>query len=162
MKVTIYVWPMHQGNVVHASLRVHDSRNARGTYISFWPDDGIGKPQAKKGLKLKLSHRSTSVALLEHDIEAEGGRKPLAISIEPVDVQAIITYWAEVQKEPYQLRTLNCSSIVAECIHRGSGKPPSFKPSAEGYSRFGKVFGYGMWTPLQVMRYAQEVANGSS
>jgi len=51
----------------------------------------------------------------------------------------------------------NCSHIVAECLRIGSGKHASFKPNAGDYSKLGKVLGVGIWTPSQILKYAQEL-----
>ncbi|TCI01793.1 hypothetical protein EZV61_16110 [Corallincola luteus] len=153
MKATVYVWPRKDQNVGHAAMKIGS------TYISFWPADGIGKPQAKKGLKMKLSHAGTSVTSYRVDCDAEGGRQPIAIEINNFDAESALAYWQQIRRDGvrYQLRKKNCSSIVAECIHAGTNRKPSFQPKAEEYGRFGSVFGYGIWTPAQVLRYATEV-----
>lgn len=155
MSVKVYVWNQCGGNVGHASMQVDD------VYISFWPDDDLGKPQAKKGLKLKLSHKSIGVDSLADDIGNENGRRPTVIELDQIDLNknAVFEYWADVLEQGmrYQLRKRNCSSIVAECLYQGTKRKASFVPSASDYSRMGGILGYGMWTPAQVMRYAMEL-----
>ena len=57
----------------------------------------------------------------------------------------------------YQLAWNNCSTMVVNCLVKGSGQAPKFIPHAGHYSRLGRVLGIGIWTPHQVLRFVREL-----
>jgi len=148
--LTVYIWLPHGNMVGHASLAF------RSNYVSFWPEDSAGK----KDLKIKRSHPSHFMAALREDIEAEGNRQPIPITIQNIDDDALSRYVAElISNTPrYQLARYNCSHLVAECIKIATGKEPSFTPTAQEYGKLAKVLGWGIWTPQGVLRYARELS----
>lgn len=146
----VHVW-LPEGNMVgHASLSF-------GTdYVSFWPEDAAGK----KDLKIKRSHPGHFMSALREDIESEGGRQPVTITIQRVDEQKLSKYIADLMSNTprYQLARYNCSHVVAECLKVACEKAPSFNPSAHEYGRLGRTLGRGIWTPSEVLRYARELS----
>ena len=149
----VYVWPPHGNMVGHSSLSF-------GTdYISFWPADTAGK----KDLKIKRSHPGHFMAALQEDIYSEGGREPITVLIPCVNEKNLAKHISDlISNAPrYQLAKNNCSNIVADCLKVASGKTATFRPSAHDYGRLGKVLGRGIWTPNEVLRYANELANNS-
>lgn len=47
---------------------------------------------------------------------------------------------------------------VTLALYRGCKKrSPSFTPHAGEYNRFGRVLGWGIWTPAQVLKFAREL-----
>jgi hypothetical protein len=51
----------------------------------------------------------------------------------------------------------NCSHMVAKALIEGSNRKPSFTPHAGRYTKIGRVLGLGIWTPDQVLKFAQEL-----
>lgn len=149
----VHVWPPHGGMVGHTSL------SFGADYISFWPQDSAGK----KDLKIKRTHPGHFMAALQEDIRAEGGRQPITVVINNVNRTELAKHIANLiaNKPSYQLARNNCSNIVAECLEVACGAGPSFKPSAHDYGKLGKVLGRGIWTPNEVLRYANELARDS-
>ena len=146
----VHVW-LPQGNMVgHASLTFGTN------YVSFWPEDAAGK----KDLKIKTSHAGSFMNDLMEDIQAEGGRQPITVSIGRIDEAKLSRFIADLMSNTprYQLARNNCSHVVAECLQVACGRGPSFHPSAQDYGRLGKTLGRGIWTPNEVLRYARELA----
>lgn len=71
----VHVWGPHANMVGHASLSFGDN------YVSFWPEDAAGK----KDLKIKRSHSGAFMNALREDIELEGGRDPITITMHHYD-----------------------------------------------------------------------------
>ncbi len=96
---------------------------------------------------------------LQEDIEAEGNRQPLTITIYKYDKNKLRLFISELQSNVprYQLAKYNCSNVVAECLHTACNQKASFYPTAHDYGRLGKVLGRGIWTPFEVLRYAREL-----
>lgn len=146
----VHVWQPHDNMVGHASL------SFGGNYVSFWPEDSAGK----KDLKIKRSHPGTFMNALHEDIQAEGNRHPISVIIPHTNEANLSRFIADLMADTprYQLAKYNCSHVVAECLKVACEKEPNFKPSAHEYGRFGKIFGRGIWTPNEVLRYARELA----
>lgn len=146
----VHVWPPHSNLVGHASLSFGTN------YVSFWPEDAAGK----KDLKIKRSHPGAFMRALEEDIQSEGGRKPITITLPNINADKLSRHVAElVSNTPrYQLAKYNCSHVVADCLKVACEKEPSFNPSAHDYGKFGKVLGRGIWTPNEILRYARELS----
>lgn len=146
----VHVWQPHENMVGHASL------SFGGNYVSFWPEDSAGK----KDLKIKRSHPGEFMVALSEDIQAEGGRQPITVTIKNIDADKLEDFILELQRQNprYQLAKYNCSNVVADCLHAACGKDPSFHPSAHDYGKLGKVLGRGIWTPNEILRYARELA----
>jgi len=49
------------------------------------------------------------------------------------------------------------SHIVAKALMEGANQKPSFTPHAGHYGKAGRFLGIGIWTPDQVMKFAQEL-----
>ncbi|HEY0923106.1 hypothetical protein [Rheinheimera pacifica] len=147
--VKVHIWLRDEKHVGHTALTIRD------VYVSFWPDGEAGK----KDLKIKTSHPGAYVESLEHDIENEGGRKPITIDIANLDEVPMLHYVNFLQNNVprYQIARHNCSHLVVDVLKRGANKKPSFKPNAAEYAKVGRILGYGIWTPANVMRYANEL-----
>lgn len=149
--VQVHVWMPNSEHVGHTALTVGD------VYVSFWPDGEAGK----KDLKIKRSQPGLFVQHLREDIANEGNRPPITINVDNVDETRILDYIASIQSDVprYEIAKNNCSHIVAMALIKGAGSEPSFKPSAGQYGRFAKIFGKGIWTPDQVLRFVKEIKN---
>ena len=97
---------------------------------------------------------------LHQDIQSEGGRQPITVIIPKVNEDKLEDFILALQKNipRYQLAKFNCSNVVADCLKVACEKEPSFNPSAHDYGKFGKVLGRGIWTPIEVLRYARELS----
>lgn len=146
----VHVWLPHGNMVGHASL------SFGADYISFWPEDSAGK----KDLKIKRSHPGHFMEALHEDIRSEGNRQPITVTILRFNADNLEDFILDLQRNRprYQLARYNCSSVVSDCLKVACGEGPSFYPTAQGYSRLGKILGRGIWTPYEVLRYARELA----
>ncbi|MFA0812902.1 hypothetical protein ACCI49_18490 [Microbulbifer epialgicus] len=146
----VHVWPPHGNMVGHASL------SFEGNYVSFWPEDGAGK----KDLKIKTSQPGQFMNALHEDIQAEGNRQPITVTIPNINAEALEDFILNLQRNTprYQLARYNCSNVVAECLKIACGREPSFYPTAQEYSKLGKFIGRGIWTPNQILQFARELA----
>jgi len=147
--VKVYVWLPENPYIGHVALSIQDS------YISFWPDSAAGW----KDLKKKTSQPGAFMQRLQDDIDNEGGRNPIIVELNDIDELKLREYIKGLQENPprYQLARNNCSHVVAECLLAATGKHASFKPHAGDYSKLGRVLGRGIWTPSQILKYAQEL-----
>lgn len=146
----VHIWPPAPGLVGHASISFET------TYVSFWPEGRAGKVD----LKIKRSHPGAFISALQDDIRSEGGRQPMTVGIKNYDRAKLARHIADlIENAPrYQLARNNCSHVVARCLEVACEKSASFVPNARDYSRAGKLFGCGIWTPNDVLRYAKELA----
>jgi len=96
---------------------------------------------------------------LHEDIQAEGGRQPTTVMILNINADKLEDFILDLQRNTprYQLAKYNCSHVVAECLNVACEMEPSFHPCAHEYGRLGKVFGRGIWTPSEILRYAREL-----
>ncbi len=147
--ITVHIWLADEKHVGHTALTVDN------VYVSFWPEDGAGK----KDLKIKRSHPGAFMTDLQDDIENEGDRQPISVRINNINKEALLDHIDKLQNNipRYQLARYNCSHVVAECLWAACSKKPSFTPSAKAYGKTGHIFGYGIWTPDQILRYAREL-----
>lgn len=147
--IKIYVWLPDGNNVGHTAMQV------RGTYISFWPEGGA----SAKDLKLKRSQPGAYADELKSDIDSEGGREPIVIELTNLDEYAILKYFAEIsQNKPrYQILRNNCSHMIAHCLMAGGNVQPSFVPHAGHYSNLARRLTIGVWTPDQILKFAEEL-----
>jgi hypothetical protein len=148
--VQVHVWMPHSQHVGHTAITINN------VYVSFWPDGQA----SKKDLKIKTSQPGAFMSELADDIRNEGNVHPITVTINGLNETEILNYIREIQLNTprYQLAKHNCSHVVAECLYAGSQKKPSFVPNAGAYSKLGTVLGRGIWTPDQILRYAQELA----
>ncbi|WP_444996411.1 hypothetical protein [Aliikangiella sp. IMCC44359] len=148
--LNVHVWLLHGNMVGHASL------SFGANYVSFWPEDDAGK----KDLKIKRSHPGQFMNALHEDVQAEGNRQPITITIPRINDEKLSRFIADLMSNTprYQLAKYNCSNVVAECLKVACDKAPSFYPTAHAYGRLGKVLGRGIWTPNEILRYARELA----
>ncbi|MGD8593419.1 MAG: hypothetical protein PVF82_11335 [Gammaproteobacteria bacterium] len=147
--VKVHVWLPDTNHVGHTALTI------KNIYVSFWPEGDAGK----KDLKIKTSQPGLFVQSLHEDIHNEGNRKPITIEIPNLDEDKILDYIAGIQEKTprYQLAKNNCSHIVAKALMEGADQNPSFTPHAGQYSKLGRLLGVGIWTPDQVLKFAQEL-----
>jgi len=146
--VKVHVWLPYGPNVGHTALTI-------GTvYVSFWPDGSAGK----KDLKIKRSHPGAFVQALQEDVMNEGNRVPMTVELATLDEGKMLDYVNDlIQNIPrYQLARNNCSHVVANCLMLGTASRPTFTPNAANYSKLGRL-ALGVWTPDQVLRFAQEL-----
>lgn len=96
---------------------------------------------------------------LNEDIMNEGNRDPITIDLSHLDADRILLYLVSLEDSMprYQLARNNCSHIVAKALMEGAKCKPSFIPNAGSYARVGKVLGLGIWTPDQVLKFAEEL-----
>ncbi|MFT7687802.1 MAG: hypothetical protein ACI9FB_003159 [Candidatus Azotimanducaceae bacterium] len=151
--LNVHVWPPHGGMVGHASLSFGSN------YVSFWPAGSAGK----KDLKIKRSQPGHFMAALQEDVQSEGNRRPITVTLPRVNENELSKYIANLMSNTprYQLARYNCSNIVAECLEVACGVGPSFHPTAHDYGKLGKTLGRGIWTPNEVLRYARELATAN-
>ncbi|WP_212747434.1 hypothetical protein [Pseudoalteromonas sp. S3776] len=97
---------------------------------------------------------------LEFDIESEGNRRPITVTISSADTSALEDYVVSLMENipQYQLAKFNCSNVVADCLRVACAKEPSFIPNAGAYGKLARTLGGGIWTPHEVLRYAMELA----
>ncbi len=146
--IKVFVWLPHEQMVGHTALLV------RGQYISFWPDDDA----TKKDIKTKRSQPGAWAGSLERDIDSEGGREPHVVELYNLNEDAVLAYYNEYTKlKPrYQIARNNCSHVVANCLMAG-GREPSFTPNAGHYGNLARILGIGIWTPDQILKFANEL-----
>lgn len=147
----IHVWLPDSQHVGHTALTINN------VYVSFWPDGAAGK----KDLKIKRSHPGAFMTSLQDDVINEGRRQPITVTISTaVAENALLDHIETLQrsKPRYQLARNNCSHVIAECLYVACDKKPSFIPNAGAYGQAGKVLGWGIWTPDQILRYARELS----
>ncbi len=151
----VHVWLPYPGNSGHTSLTVG------AEYISFWP---VGRGNfTKKDLKMQRSKTGLWVPELRHDIFREGYRQPITVELHGLNEQAVLDYLAGIKanKPRFQMMRNNCSHVVAAALEAGAGGKASFKPQA-GRGLLGRALGGGIWTPEQVLKFAQELAASSN
>ena len=149
--IKVHVWLPDHAHVGHTALTIGN------VYVSFWPDGTAGK----KDLKIKRSHPGTFMTSLRDDVINEGNRQPITVTISNnMDEDKLLDHIVDLQANMprYQLARNNCSHVVAECLYVASQKTPSFTPDARAYGKAGRVLGYGIWTPDQILKYARELA----
>ncbi|WP_338848913.1 hypothetical protein V8J88_08215 [Massilia sp. W12] len=146
--IKVFIWLPHEQMVGHTALLV------RGQYISFWPEGGADA----KDIKTKRSQTGAWVASLGKDIHSEGGRQPEVIELYNLDEEAVLSFYNDyVQMQPrYQIVRNNCSHVVANCLMAG-GRKPSFTPNAGHYGNLARILGIGVWTPDQILKFANEL-----
>jgi hypothetical protein len=149
--VKVHIWLPDSEHVGHTALTVDT------VYVSFWPESEAGK----KDLKIKRSHPGSFMTSLQDDVINEGNRQPITVTISNgVNESALLDHIELLQRNTprYQLARNNCSHVIADCLYAACGQKPSFKPNAKEYGRAGKLLGWGIWTPDQILRYARELA----
>jgi len=147
--VKVHVWLSTPTHIGHTALTVKDR------YISFWPDGEAGK----KDLKIKRSQPGLLLQSINEDIRNEGNRKPITIDLPKLNQERILLYLASLEDNMprYQIARNNCSHIVAKALIEGAKNKPSFTPHAGSYGKLGRVLGIGIWTPDQVLKFAEEL-----
>ncbi len=148
--VKIHIWMPDANHVGHTAMSVQNR------YISFWPDGNAGV----KDLKVKRSQPGMFVGSLQNDIFNEGNRSPITIELVSLDEEGILDFIADMQGDipRYQLARNNCSHMIADILIEGGGCKSSFMPHAGHYGVAGRVLGIGIWTPDQILKFAQELA----
>lgn len=147
--VKVHVWLATPTHIGHTALTVKDR------YISFWPDGEAGK----KDLKIKRSQPGLLLQSINEDIRNEGNREPITIDLPKLNQERILLYLASLEDNMprYQVARNNCSHIVAKALIEGAKNKPSFTPHAGSYGKLGRVLGIGIWTPDQVLKFAEEL-----
>ncbi len=147
--IKVHVWLRSETHVGHCALSLRD------IYVSFWPEGGA----SAKDIKIKRSQPGLLVDSLEADVRNEGNRQPITIELYNLDVGPILDYVDKLQKDMprYQIARHNCSHVVAYALMAGAKRGPSFIPNAGHYGNLARVLGLGIWTPDQVLKFAQEL-----
>ena len=161
MDVTLYIWRLSPTNVGHASLKIGD------TYISYWPAESAGK----KDVKLGQSHQAGFPSSYAVDRRLERKHADEEFTLTGLDTSKMVEAWEQFKlTEPrYNMVEQNCSTVVAAMLQVGSGLQPSFVPAVaiddHAKSLPQRIFlrlrffssNIKMWTPDEVLRYAQEI-----
>ena len=84
----VHVWLPHGSMVGYVSISFGT------TYISFWPADGAGK----KDLKIKRRQLGHFMQALEEDIQSEGNRSPVTVTLNNVDTVSLSKHIQELQR----------------------------------------------------------------
>ena len=147
MSCEIYVWLPEGTNVGHSSM------DAGGTYISFWPHRGSKRTEQIFGTTAAYPQGYSN------DCMNEGRSASSIITLNYLWEERIKDYWRAMQKAGwhYTATSLNCSTIIANCLYIGSGVAPSFTVDANEYISFLQL--QGVWTPRYVREYAYELKN---
>lgn len=161
MHVAVHIWLPNKKRVGHASLSLIASKGFTLEYLSFWPAsfDKAARPSDFVTRKMRYSE---FVESLQDDRDSEKGRDDwnIPIPVENIDVIALTKFISEIKERhpKYHLTKYNCSSVVAEALFQASGVKPSFKPNAAGYGTLAAAFGRGIWTPINLKKYAEELS----
>ncbi len=148
--VKIHVWMPDANHVGHTAMTI------QGRYVSFWPDGEAGV----KDIKIKRSQPGQFVGSLQEDMRNEGNRAPITIEMASLDEEGMLDFIADIQDDipRYQLAKNNCSHMIANILIEGGKCQPSFIPHAGHYGSVARVLGVGVWTPDQILKFAQELA----
>ena len=161
MHVAVHIWLPNKKRVGHASLSLIASKGFMLEYLSFWPAS-FDKAARPTDIVTRKMHYSEFVESLQDDRDSEKGRDDwnIPIPVENVDVIALTKFISEIKERhpKYHLTKYNCSSVVAEALFQASGVKPNFKPNAAGYGKLAAAFGRGIWTPINVKKYAEELS----
>lgn len=171
----IYIWSTTGDNPGHASLEVGDA------YISYWPTgedsdvkDNIKNPPAKgnlKDFKVGATHKATFPSSYKVDRRLERKEADYVLAVSGLDSDAIVKQWLEFKNSPkrYNMKSRNCSTIVASFLELGSGVPYGKTPCirinsyvSDPMARFFYKLRFmgnsiKMWTPNDVHLYALQI-----
>ncbi len=149
MSCKVYVWLREDtGSLGHSSMDV------AGTYISFWPSYHSGKKEQIFGAEAVYPKNYAE------DYKKEGKKSASSIiTLNYLWEERIRDYWRAMRKAGwhYTATSLNCSTIVANCLYIGSRVYPSSEPEANEYAPLGLFELKGIWTPRNVLEYASEL-----
>ena len=161
MHIAVHIWLPNKKRVGHSSLSLIASKGFTLEYLSFWPAS-FDKAARPTDIVTRKMHYSEFVESLQADRDSEKGRDDwnIPIPVENIDVMALTKFIGEVKERhpKYHLTKYNCSSLVAEALFRASGVKPNFKPNAAGYGRLAAAFGRGIWTPINLKKYADALS----
>ena len=161
MSVTLYVWKISPTNVGHVAVQVDD------TYMSYWPSEAAGKNDVKLG----DTHDVMFPRSYAHDRKLELKPAEELFELSSVDGTRVTQAWTSFVEARRRLFMVdhNCSTVIASLLEIGSGIEPSFVPGVliDNYARgtaqrmFLRVRFFSkrirMWTPDDVLRYANEI-----
>lgn len=161
MHIAVHIWLPNKKRVGHSSLSLIASKGFTLEYLSFWPAS-FDKAARPSDIVTRKMHYSEFVESLQADRDSEKGRDDwnIPIPVENIDVMALTKFIGEIKERhpKYHLTKYNCSSLVAEALFSASGVKPNFKPNAAGYGRLAAAFGRGIWTPINLKKYAEELS----
>ena len=161
MHIAVHIWLPNKKRVGHSSLSLIASKGFTLEYLSFWPAS-FDKAARPTDIVTRKMHYSEFVESLQADRDSEKGRDDwnIPIPVENIDVMALTKFIGEVKERhpKYHLTKYNCSSLVAEALFCASGVKPNFKPNAAGYGRLAAAFGRGIWTPINLKKYADALS----
>ncbi|MEO1493333.1 MAG: hypothetical protein AAFV19_14355 [Pseudomonadota bacterium] len=161
MHIAVHIWLPTKKRVGHASLSLIATKGFTLDYLSFWPHS-LEKGAKVTDIVTRKHKLSDFMPSLADDRASEKGRDDwnIPIPVDNFDVMALSKFIDDIKSRhpKYHLTKYNCSSVVAEALHEASGIKPSFKPTASGYGRLAKMFGRGIWTPVSLKKYAEELS----
>ncbi len=164
MSVIVHIWNNSADDVGHASLEIEN----KNTYISFWPK---GSASAKGDIKLGDEHDSHYPSSYKVDLRLEGRHSDQQIRINKLNEDEMIEHWMNFKdnESKYNMKDLNCSTVVASFLEIGSGVSPSNSPRLSIASAVTNKFmrtilklrfmgNYiSMWSPNEVATYALQI-----
>lgn len=160
--VTVYVWRFRGSGEAwgHASLRVVGGAPAGIAYVSWWPAVSPRTPKypsAPSPLNQIYSAPAIQRRRLEDDIRDEGMKPDYQILIHGLDEAAIKTWWAGFHTGANRWKTLsqNCSTTVGQALKAGGGDK-----YAKGFTGWWDSWNC-IWTPSDVLRFAQAISHGT-
>lgn len=153
--ITVNVWLPSMPNV--RSKVGHASMSIGSTYLSWWPD----WPEGKQDWRVVFGHNVHPIhnRNLAADVYEERC-EPKPVRITGLDESAILEWWRSfglVHGEillhgpllPYNLWTLNCSTVVARGLKIGGGDKYTSRFASPNI----------IWRPQAVLDYAQLISD---
>lgn len=166
-RILVHVWMPTKKLVGHAALSYQQLDFASYTtveYLSFWPYVGVkgsaNKSACQTDVITRRHHYSSFSKSVADDRAAEKMPETFRVSIRDFDDIELNMFIMHLKRKmpKYHLSKYNCSSVVAEALHKATGKKPRFRIAASGYGNLVWFFGRGVWTPKNLLRYARQLA----
>ena len=166
-RMLVHVWMPTKKLVGHAALSYQqlDFASYRTIeYLSFWPYVGTKGSTTKEAKQTDVitrrHHYSKFSKSVADDRATEKMPETYKISIKDFDDIALNMFIMDLKRKmpKYHLSKYNCSSVVAEALHKATGRKPRFRVAATGYGNLVWMFGRGVWTPKCLLRYANQLA----
>ena len=175
MSVKVYIWETTSSNPGHASCEVNEQ------YISFWPTsetsevkDRIKNPPGKgnlKDFKIGVDHEVSFPSSYRVDTRLERKQADITIELKGMNEELMMNEWRAFKKNPkrYNMKSYNCSTVVASFLELGSQIPYTHTPSINLKNYINdpkmllalKIRFLGaiiqMWTPNDVKKYALQL-----
>lgn len=171
----VYIWATSDTNPGHVSLELD------GAYISYWPigedselKNQVVNPPGKgnlKDFKYGVSHSVTFSSSYKVDRRLERKEADYILTLQGLYVQQMRAQWEDFKKNPkrYNMKSHNCSTVVASFLEVGSGIPygktPCIKINSYVDDPMRRFFyklrflwhSINMWTPNDVHLYVLQI-----